>query len=163
MQFEANVEGKPIRVDVRRAASRFTVSLDGRTLEVDLIRTGSHFASLIVDGRSHDVGFETVPGGYRVHLREDTLSVLIVDPLRGGVARPDKSTGPMRLTAPMPGRVVRVLAEKGHEVEPGQGLVVIEAMKMENELKASRRGCVREVAVREGQAVEAGALLLVVT
>ena len=163
MQFEANVEGKPIRVEVRRAANRFTVSLDGRILEVDLILTGRHFASLIVDGRSHDVGFETVPGGYRVHLREGAVSVLLVDPLRDGVARPDKSTGPMRLTAPMPGRVVRVLAEKGHEVEPGQGLVVIEAMKMENELKASRRGCVREVAVREGQAVEAGALLLVVT
>ena len=163
MRVEATVEGRAIRVEVRRTAQGYTVSLDGRTLEVDLIRTGSHFASLIVDGRSHDVGLEPVPGGWRVHLREDALAVLLADPLREGAARPDKSAGPMRLTAPMPGRVVRVLAEKGREVEPGQGLVVIEAMKMENELKAPRRGCVREVAVREGQTVEAGALLLVVT
>jgi len=58
--------------------------------------------------------------------------------------------------------VVRVIAEEGREVGPGEGLVVIEAMKMENELKAPRKGRVREVAVREGQAVEAGALLVVV-
>ena len=163
MRVEASVEGKAIRVEVRRTRNGYTVSLDGRTLEVDLVHTGDHFASLIVDGRSHDVGLETVAGGYRVHLREDALSVLLADPLREGAARPDRSTGPTRLTAPMPGRVVRVLAEKGREVEPGQGLVVIEAMKMENELKAPRRGCVDEVAVREGQTVEAGALLLVVT
>jgi biotin carboxyl carrier protein len=62
----------------------------------------------------------------------------------------------------MPGRVVRVLVGEGDEVAPGQGLVVIEAMKMENELKSPRPGRVREVAVGEGQAVEAGALLVVV-
>jgi biotin carboxyl carrier protein len=62
----------------------------------------------------------------------------------------------------MPGRVVRVLAERGRDVEAGDGLVVIEAMKMENELKAPEKGRVDEVAVREGQAVEAGALLLVI-
>lgn len=163
MRLEASVEGRAVRVEVRRTPHGYAVSLDGRTLAVDLVRTGNHFASLIVDGSSHDVGLETLPGGYRVHLPEDALSVLLADPLRDGVARPDKFTGPIRITAPMPGRVVRLLAEQGREVEPGQGLVVIEAMKMENELKAPRRGCVDEVAVREGQTVEAGALLLVVT
>ncbi len=68
----------------------------------------------------------------------------------------------LRLTAPMPGRVVRVLEAPGADVVAGQGLVVIEAMKMENELEAPRAGRVQEVAVREGQAVEAGALLAVV-
>jgi biotin carboxyl carrier protein len=62
----------------------------------------------------------------------------------------------------MPGRVVRVLAAKGDEVAAGEGLVVVEAMKMENELRAPRAGRVAEVAVREGQAVEAGALLAVI-
>ena len=63
---------------------------------------------------------------------------------------------------PMPGRVVRVLSAVGNDVAAGQGLAVIEAMKMENEIRAPRAGRVQEVAVREGQAVEAGALLLVV-
>ena len=62
----------------------------------------------------------------------------------------------------MPGRIVKVLRERGAEVAAGEGLVVIEAMKMENELRSPRPGRVQEVAVREGQAVEAGALLLVV-
>ena len=68
----------------------------------------------------------------------------------------------MRVTAPMPGRVVRVLSAPGADVAAGQGLVVIEAMKMENELRAPRAGRVQELPVREGQAVEAGALLAVV-
>jgi len=62
----------------------------------------------------------------------------------------------------MPGRVVRVIVPEGTPVEAGQGLVVVEAMKMENELRAPRQGRILQIAVREGQAVEAGALLVVV-
>jgi biotin carboxyl carrier protein len=62
----------------------------------------------------------------------------------------------------MPGKLVRVLVEAGQDVEVGQGLVVVEAMKMENELRATRAGRVKELLVREGQAVETGALLVVV-
>jgi biotin carboxyl carrier protein len=71
-------------------------------------------------------------------------------------------SGPQRVTAPMPGKVVRLLVEPGATVVPKQGLVVVEAMKMENELKAARAGRVKTVAVAEGQSVESGALLLVV-
>jgi biotin carboxyl carrier protein len=69
--------------------------------------------------------------------------------------------GSGRLLAPMPGKVVRVLVAAGDEVEARQGLVVVEAMKMENELRAGRAGRVREIAVVEGASVEAGALLVV--
>jgi acetyl/propionyl-CoA carboxylase alpha subunit len=162
VRLEARVEERTIKVEVRRTEHGYSVRLDDATLQVDLVAVGRHFLSLIVDGQSHDVGLETLPGGYLVHLREGALPVLLADPLREVRSPMETQVGPTRLTAPMPGRVVRVLAEKGREVEPGQGLIVIEAMKMENELKAPRRGCVHEVAVREGQAVEAGALLLVV-
>jgi len=70
--------------------------------------------------------------------------------------------GPQRVTAPMPGKIVRLLVKAGDTVAARQGLVVIEAMKMENELRASRPGRVRDVSVSEGQSVDAGALLLVV-
>jgi len=92
----------------------------------------------------------------------DSLSVELAEAARGGVVAPRRDHGPARLTAPMPGRIVRVLSESGASVVAGQGLVVIEAMKMENELRAPRAGRLLELLVREGQAVEAGALLAVV-
>jgi acetyl/propionyl-CoA carboxylase alpha subunit len=162
VRLDASVDGRTIRVEVRRTDEGYTVTLDGKVREVDLVETGDHFVSLIVDGASYEVGLEKRGDGYRVHLPDDTVTVSLADPASRAVRRAHRPEGPTRLTAPMPGRVVRVLAEKGRDVEPGQGLVVIEAMKMENELKAPRKGRIDEVAVREGQAVEAGALLLVV-
>ena len=77
-------------------------------------------------------------------------------------APPARVSGPARIVAPMPGRLVRVLVSTGQDVQAGQGLVVVEAMKMENEIRAPRSGRVKDVPAREGQAVEAGALLVVV-
>ncbi len=162
MRLDATVGGRTIRVEVRRENGHYAVTLDGTPLGVDLAESGDHFASLIVDGLSHEVGLERRPDGYRVHLPADTLTVSLAEASRDGARPARRAHGPARLTAPMPGRVVRVLTEEGREVGPGEGLVVIEAMKMENELKAPRKGRVHAVAVREGQAVEAGALLVVV-
>ena len=75
---------------------------------------------------------------------------------------PGIGAGPQQVTAPMPGKVVRLLVSAGDEVQLRQGLVVVEAMKMENELRAAKAGRVREVFVREGQSVEAGTPLVVV-
>jgi biotin carboxyl carrier protein len=162
MRLDAIADGQTIRVEVRRTGDGYTVTLDGEVLDIDLVETGDHFASLIIQGHCHEIGIEKRTDGYRVHLADDTVTVGLTEAARGAPRRPRRPAGPTRLTAPMPGRVVRVLAEKGRDVEPGDGLVVIEAMKMENELKAPCKGRVDEVAVREGQAVEAGALLLVV-
>jgi biotin carboxyl carrier protein len=151
-----------MRVEVRGRAGRYTVTIDGTPLEVDVAGAGPHFASLLIDGRSHEVGFERRPGGYAVHFPDDTVAVDLVDAAPGPVGPAKHAHGPARLAAPMPGRIVRVLVAQGASVEAGQGLVVVEAMKMENELRAPRGGCVRQIAVREGQAVEAGALLVVV-
>lgn len=163
MRFDATADGRTLRVEVRGRDGRYTVTLDGRPLEVDLVETGRHFASLLVEGRSHEVGLEKLPGGYRVHFADDTVVVDLMDAARGAPLPAGRAEGPFRLTAPMPGRVVRVLARADEDVAAGQGLVVIEAMKMENELRTPRPGRVREIAVREGQAVETGALLAVVT
>jgi biotin carboxyl carrier protein len=160
--FDATVDGRPLRVEVRAKGEALEVVLDGRPLAVDAVFEGERFASLLVGDRSHDAALERVEGGYRVHLREGALLVVIQES-RGGVRPPARrASGPSRLVSPMPGRVVRVLAEAGAGVEAGQGLVVVEAMKMENELRAPRAGRLAEVAVREGQTVEAGALLAVI-
>jgi biotin carboxyl carrier protein len=163
MIFDATVAGRAVRVEVRGGDGRYTLALDGVPMEVDLVETGRSFASLLVGGESHEVAIEKRPEGYVVHFPADAVPVALAESARGALAggarRPD---GPARLTAPMPGRVVRVLRGPGAEVAAGDGLVVIEAMKMENELRSPRAGRVQEVAVHEGQAVEAGALLLVV-
>ena len=103
----------------------------------------------------------------RIHLRAyrevlQAHDVELKDAARGaGPSARARAAGPVALKAPMPGKVVRVLATVGQQVQAGEGLLVMEAMKMENELKAPRAGRVREVLVGERQAVETGALLLV--
>jgi len=160
--FDATVEGRTIRVEVRGGEGRYSVSLDASTLEVDIVPVGRHFASLLLAGESHEVGIEKRPDGFVIQFPGDAVSVLLAESARGAAAPARKAHGPGRLLAPMPGRVVRVLEQAGAEVAAGQGLVVIEAMKMENELASPRAGRVLEVAVLEGQAVEAGALLALV-
>jgi biotin carboxyl carrier protein len=150
-------------VEVRGKDGRYTVIVDGKPLEVDLQEAGHHFLSLLVDGRSYEVGLERRPNGWNVVLPDDTLAVDLADAARGGGAVAKKAlAGRSRIMAPMPGKIVRVLVASGEEVAAGQGLVVMEAMKMENELRAPRAGHVKELPAREGQTVETGALLAVV-
>lgn len=164
MIFDATVDGRTLRVEVRGKDGRYTVSLDGRPLEVDFQQTGRDFVSLIIEGRSHEVGLERRSSGYNVVLADDALEVELADAARSAGASLLKkgAGGPARVTAPMPGKIVRVLVEAGQEVQAGQGLVVMEAMKMENELRSPRAGLLRELSVREGQAVETGAPIAVV-
>ena len=162
MIFDATVGGSTVRVEVRGGGGRYTVVLDGSPVQVDVVTAGLPFASLLVGGESHEVGVERRPEGYVVHFPGDAVNVNLAEAARGTSPAVPRAHGPARLTAPMPGRVVRVLEAPGADVAAGQGLVVIEAMKMENELKSPRAGRVQEVAVREGQAVESGALLAVV-
>jgi biotin carboxyl carrier protein len=163
MLFDATVDGRTLRVEVRGRDGRYVVTLDGRALEVDHQETGPHFASLIIGGRSYEAGLEKRPDGYNVVLAEDVLYVEIRGASQGAAAAPRKAaTGPARVVAPMPGRLVRVLVQLGQQVEAGDGLLVMEAMKMENELRSPRAGRVAELPVREGQTVETAALLVVV-
>jgi biotin carboxyl carrier protein len=163
MMFEATVDGRTFKVEVRANEGRYTVVLDERPLEVDLQEAGPHFASLLVGGESHSVGLAPAPGGFTVVVDEDVFSVELQNQAHGGSRpRPKAEAGPLKVTAPMPGKLVRVLVLAGQEIAAGQGLVVVEAMKMENELRAPRAGRVKELLVKEGQAVETGALLAVV-
>jgi biotin carboxyl carrier protein len=161
--FDATVDGRRLRVEVRGKDGRYEVSLDGRRLGVDLNDTGRSFLSLIIEGRSYEVGLEKRPGGYTVVLEDDVVAVDLADAGRGAQEAPRaRSGGIARITAPMPGKLVRVLVAPGQEVAAGQGLVVVEAMKMENEMRSPRAGRVKDLPVREGQAVETGAVLAVV-
>jgi len=98
-----------------------------------------------------------------VHVDGVPVEVSINQMRRTGVtdAAHPADRGPQRVTAPMPGKIVKLLVKPGDKVQPRQGVVVVEAMKMENELRARTAGTVSEVRVREGASVEAGAILVI--
>jgi biotin carboxyl carrier protein len=162
VKLEAGVGGRVLRVEVRAAGAGYTVTVDGRPLQVDVGETSRGFTSLVIDGEAREVGVTPHDDGYAVLVAGRLLEVTLSEAGGAGVAqRAGAASGPARVTAPMPGRLVKVLVEPGQEVAEGQGLVVMEAMKMENELRAPRAGRVKELPARGRQAVESGALLVV--
>ena len=174
MTFEIAVGNGVRTVSVTRKGSLLQVALDGRTVIVDARRVGEMELSLLVTPEGGTEPTQSVDaalaahrtaGDFDVHLAGRTIPVQVR--LAGGFGRQKKAiaaagTGPQRITAPMPGKIVRVLVKAGDAVKARQGLVVVEAMKMENELRAARDGRVRDISVVEGQSVDAGAMLLVV-
>jgi biotin carboxyl carrier protein len=140
-----------------------TAPEEPREIHVDLRSPSPRVYSLLVEGLSYDIHVdedERDDEQLAVHLLSRIVSLRAADARKRRVAKlgegPD---GVVRITAPMPGRVVKVLAPEGTEVTRGDGIIVLEAMKMENELKAPRDGTVGEISVQEGQGVEGGALL----
>jgi biotin carboxyl carrier protein len=176
MQYEVEVGGRLLHVVVARTGDGFAVSVDGRTHQVDAARIDAQTLSIIVEdglgavpsvGRSSrevTIAADPVSGQLAVHVGTTPVAVVLNGRRRWG--RKDDGggagKGPQRLAAPMPGKVVRVLVSVGDRVAVKQPVVVVEAMKMENELRASREGTVAEIHVREGMSVDAGALLLVI-
>jgi biotin carboxyl carrier protein len=140
---------------VERSADGFEVTLNGRRHSVDLIRLDGAVASLrfVEDGRNFHVSYD------RGRNRDFTFEVLSPVEAIGAVAAA-KGRGASVVTAPIPGKVVAVTVEPGDEVEPGRPLVVLEAMKMENELTAEQAGRVVAVRVAPGDTVDTGAVLV---
>lgn len=166
MQYEVDINGRLVHVNVHRVDGRFLVSVDGRESTIDVARIDAHTLSLLIGLSSQEVtvAADRVSGGLGVAVGGVPMSVTLNGRRRWG--RKDEAGsggGPQRLVAPMPGKIIRVLAKVGEAVRRRQPLVVIEAMKMENELRAASDGVVTELVVQQGQSVDAGALLLVIT
>ncbi len=142
---------------------RYEVTIDGAARVVDAHPTGPASLSLLIDHVVTEAGLVARGDTWAVVLggRAHRLRLLDERTLRGG-ARGGLDTGEREVRASMPGKVVAVLVEVGAAVEAGSGLLVIEAMKMENEIASPRAGTVRELRVQAGQAVEAGELLAIV-
>lgn len=161
MLFDATLAGRTERVEVRETQGLYRVRVGERQFEFDARTLSSVELSALVDTQSHDVVVEKTTDGFAVILRGDRFDVELKDAVQGAALGRAAHSGPTKLTAPMPGKIVKVLVAEGEAVDGGRGVLVMEAMKMENELKAPRAGTVQEIRVREGQAVEMGALLLI--
>jgi biotin carboxyl carrier protein len=139
-------------------------TLDDEVVEADWAEVAPGIYSIIIDGRSYEVLVRSQPGQtvareepYTVTVRGRNHLVQVLDPRRRLRANAlDAGEGPQEILAPMPGKVVKLLVAEGQQVSSGDGLLVIEAMKMQNEVRASRSGRVEKVHVSEGAGVETG-------
>ena len=165
MTFDIDVNGRNRMVSVERAAAgRYRVVVDGRAHDVDAARVGTFGLSLLLDGdsgvsREVEVAPAGGPGEMLVRI-DGRIVAATVNGRRTG--RGPLARGIQAVVAPMPGRVVRVLVEAGDTVTATQPVVVVEAMKMENELRSPKAGRVKDVAVAAGASVEAGRVLIVI-
>ena len=168
MNYEVEINGGVRHVSITRADGAFHVTVDGRRVAVDAARIDAHSWSLIVGGevrRTFEITIapDQTPPQVAVGVGPVRLPATVNGRRRfRKEAAAHAAAGPLRVVAPMPGKIVRVLVQSGETVRARQPLVVVEAMKMENELRAGRAGTVAEVRAHAGQSVDAGAVLVVV-
>ncbi|RMG17123.1 MAG: acetyl-CoA carboxylase biotin carboxyl carrier protein subunit [Deltaproteobacteria bacterium] len=164
MRFTATHGEATHEIDVTFDGERYTVTLDGQKHEVDALLLEGNIWSLLIDGKSYEVdveGEEEVT--VRVRGRVHRFRILDERRMRMRMASGAFSAeGKQVVRAPMPGKVVKILVREGDSVEAEQGVVVVEAMKMENELRAPKAGTVKSIAVEEGALVEGQAALVVI-
>jgi biotin carboxyl carrier protein len=161
---EISPRGSGYRIAIHEGAGE---SPAPRILDVDAVHLQGHAVSIIAGTRSARCDIEPgKEGQLGVMVGDSVYSLELLDERRLRLRRAGgkfTAEGPQRVDAPMPGKVVRVLVKQGDEVTEGQGLVVVEAMKMENELKSPKAGRIVELHAVEGAAVESGAKLVVVS
>ena len=163
MTYDIAIEGNNYRLELNRVESRWSCRLDGREVEVDAVVARPDVLSLRIGNQAYEVKCERIAGQMFLWVGSACFAAEVRDPrsLRGRVRQVDDH-GPKKLTAPMPGKIVRVLVRQGDEVEAGSGVLVVEAMKMQNEIKSPKKGTIQKILVGEGAAVNAGDVLAIV-
>ncbi len=159
-------KGESTQIALREVEEgRFDVTIDGKTVHVDAVKSSPSVYTVIEDGKQFEVvidekgahGFDVLAGGRIFHLEAfDERSKLLAS--AGSAA----ASGPQRIEAEMPGKVVKVSHTVGDGVAEGEGVMILEAMKMENEIPSPIDGVVAEIGVAEGDTVEAGAHLFTI-
>jgi biotin carboxyl carrier protein len=170
MKFEVHLSdpsGKKLRtVELARDAEHWKIILDGLAVQADVIEIDAHTLSLLLGGQSYEVRITPSPEGVlklQAGLQEFTAEVADPRAWRGRRHSALEAAGRQQILAPMPGKVVRLLVRAGDKVEAGQSLLVVEAMKMQNEIRSPKGGSVERLNVKEGQPVNAGEVLCIVS
>lgn len=175
VQIQSGRQVRNLRVDAPsgglssvQAEGRLEIALEGERIEADWAEVAPGIYSILLGGRSYEAQVSVARGGLRPAKNRFTVSVggqrcdvELFDPRqRRRTASDAVPAGPQEIIAPMPGKIVKVLVAEGQEVSAGAGLLVVEAMKMQNELQAPRAGRIETIYVTEGRGVEAGARLV---
>jgi hypothetical protein len=169
MKLGVKLEGKLHTVELVHLGERWRCSLDGRALNADAVEVVPGVYSILMEGQSFEVRVEPLSGatvgGLRVIIGTQEFLVDTCDPRRwqrhrGSAAEVE---GRQQVHAPMPGKIIRVLVKVGDSIEMKQGLVVVEAMKMQNEIRSPKSGRVERLMVIEGQTVNTGEVLAIIS
>jgi len=165
VKLQIEIAGKKRRVELTQAGARSIWTIDGQRLEADATALSPGIYSILINGKSFDVRVERLGSQLRVIAGGREFSVLLQDERewRRNRAGSVEAEGRQQVLAPMPGKIVRVLVSAGDSVRAGQGLLVVEAMKMQNEIRAPKSGTIDRVRVVEGQTVNAGEVVVIVT
>ncbi len=163
MTYDVALDGKNYRLELNQVEGRWSCRLDGREIEVDAVLARPNVLSLRIGNKAYEVKCERVASDVHIWVGSRRFAPEVRDPrsLRSRGRSVDEH-GPRKLTAPMPGKVVRILLTQGSEVEAGAGVLVVEAMKMQNEVKSPKKGTIQKITVAEGSAVNAGDVLAIV-
>lgn len=165
MKLDIEINGKARRVELLQTRDLSRWFADGQPLEADAVEVSPGVYSILLEGESFEVRFATIGAELRAATKGREYKIAIRDPRewqknRTGAA---EVAGRQQVMAPMPGKVVRVLVAPGDLVQAGQGLMVVEAMKMQNEIRAPKSGTIERLSVTEGQTVNAGEVVAVVS
>ncbi len=160
MKYELTINDRTIPVIIEEEGPfQYRINIDGKERFVDAHRTESCVYSILVDGKSYEVDITPEGNDFVVMIDGETHRISVIDERRRSLRNigvVQKSSGTRIISAPMPGRVIRILKKVGERVGKNQGVIVVEAMKMENELRTNVEGVVKNIFVREGDIVEAG-------
>ncbi|HEV8140692.1 MAG TPA: biotin/lipoyl-containing protein, partial [Pyrinomonadaceae bacterium] len=167
MKLHATIAGLEMNVEIRRNGGRVFANVDGREYELEVHQSAASVMVRTADGKVFDSRVEGKPSlgqSVDVFVGPRQYPVTLTDPkrLRGAAAAGGQADGIARIIAPMPGKIVRVLVEPGAQLEAGMGVIVVEAMKMQNEMKAPKAGVVTAINVRVGATVNGGDVLAVI-
>jgi len=168
MELELNLEGrKAILKEISREGNQLTIAVDDEIFHVDLVKVGPAEYSLLYKGRSYNI--EVVPGlepkHYTVNTFYFTSEIEVVDAETRYIRSRDNASGGHAsniIRSPMPGKIVKILSNVGDTVEAGQTVIIVSAMKMESEFKASKPGIISEIPVAEGDTVDGNQVLVVI-
>ena len=162
MKFEVRI-GKQIRVvELEHEDDRWRIALDGQLLDADAVEIAPNTFSVLLRGQSHEIRVTPLPNGtLTLQTGPEEFTAEVIDPRAWSGRRHSavEAEGRQQIVAPMPGKVIRLLVKAGDTVEAGQGLLVMEAMKMQNEIRSPKSGVVERLLAEEGQAVNAGEIL----
>ncbi len=166
MKYFAKVSAKEIQIEIGESDNGLFLIVNGKSRHTEFARVGSdNLFSLIVENRSHQLFFEETDNGHWVSVDGHKFLVELEDEktrlIRRLIKSDDKPQGLTEIKAPMPGLIINLFVKENQPVKKGDGLVIIEAMKMENEIQANVDGTVKKILVNEGDSIDKGAVLIV--
>lgn len=164
MKFVAVCEGKQVPMEVLKRDGVYYLTLGEKSFTVDAIQQDRQFLSLLVAGKSYKAGIEKRGNSFSIYFYNDTIELDLFEARKFRAAEVTKKShpsGPLNVLSPMPGKIVKIAVSEQSPVKEGDSLLIMEAMKMQNELKAPKSGIVKQVYVKEGEPVLQQQILIV--